>query len=707
MFNSTKIISALILLTGLYVSTDLNAQIVDTVYVHPDSIASQSLFLNSVWKYKGGDDLLWAAKDFDDSHWDTSKTQLSFEESEKILWNGIGWFRTVLKIDSSLRFKTIAFRVNQFGASEFFLNGKLVKELGTISDSSENEENYQPRNIPFAVVLDSSIIYTIAVRYSNKISVEESHWYKNWFGSIGFTLSLYEIDEGILYAVDNERNNFVVNIGIGAIFFSLGLLYLALFVFYSTKKENLYFALFNLSLATTFAFSLLQRAVRIDLDLMVIFNGISASSLILVFPFYLGFLYSIFYEKLPKLFYYLCGLTVVIILVIVLNLAEESVYDVLILISIFVLSLEGLRIIIIAIKNDKPNSRIIGTGVIVFVSFIITLFVLAIFGLNFDNIVGLAIFILGLFSLPISMSVYLARNIALTNRDLKKQITTVKELSEKELEHQKNAAEHLIQAEKDKAATKEAELRAKIAEAENERKSKELEEARQLQLSMLPAELPQLPHLDIAVYMQTATEVGGDYYDFHVDLDGTLTVVIGDATGHGMKAGTMVTAAKSIFNSYVNNPDIIFTFQEFTRIIKMMKLQSMSMCLSLLKIRNNDLEMSAAGMPHTLLYRNSNSTVEEIVLKGMPLGAVNDFPYKTAEKKLFSGDTILLLSDGLPELFNSKKEMFGYERVTSEFSKIASEKPNNIIQYLKRTAEEWVDGSEPDDDITFVVIKVK
>ena len=48
---------------------------------------------------------------------------------------------------------------------------------------------------------------------------------------------------------------------------------------------------------------------------------------------------------------------------------------------------------------------------------------------------------------------------------------------------------------------------------------------------MLPKELPKLPHIDIAVYMQTATEVGGDYYDFHVHPDGTLTVILGDATG--------------------------------------------------------------------------------------------------------------------------------------------------------------------------------
>ncbi len=85
----------------------------------------------------------------------------------------------------------------------------------------------------------------------------------------------------------------------------------------------------------------------------------------------------------------------------------------------------------------------------------------------------------------------------------------------------------LLAKAKQKLVMHETEMRAQLAEAENERKSKELEEARQLQLSMLPKELPQLPSLDIAVYMKTATEVGGDYYDFNVGMDGTLTVVIG------------------------------------------------------------------------------------------------------------------------------------------------------------------------------------
>ena len=258
-----------------------------------------------------------------------------------------------------------------------------------------------------------------------------------------------------------------------------------------------------------------------------------------------------------------------------------------------------------------------------------------------------------------------------------------------------------------------AELHAKAAEAEKRameaeyiHKKKELEEARQLQLSMLPEKLPQLPHLDIAVYMSTATEVGGDYYDFHVGMDGTLTVVLGDATGHGMKAGTMVTAVKGLFNSYSSNPDILYSFHEISRCIKQMRLGKLSMCMTMLKINQNKMIMSAAGMPPIMIYKSDERNASEEVIKGMPLGTFDNYPYDIRETELKPGDTILLMSDGLPELQNKDDELYGYQRVRNVFENSAEKKPEQIIEQLKSEGKNWSGDKDPDDDITFVVIKV-
>ena len=246
-----------------------------------------------------------------------------------------------------------------------------------------------------------------------------------------------------------------------------------------------------------------------------------------------------------------------------------------------------------------------------------------------------------------------------------------------------------------------------VIHLENERKSKELEEARQLQLSMLPKEIPSLPHLDIAVYMKTATEVGGDYYDFNVGLDGTLTAAIGDATGHGMKAGTIVSMAKALFDSNSSRLDMKTFFVQSSATLKGIELGRLMMAFMMIKINDHNIEISNAGMPPLFIYRKNTNEVEEIMLKGMPLGAMKNFPYEIRKTDLSSGDTILLLSDGLPELKNENEELFSYNRVNETFKSVAEKQPEEIISYLKEEGSRWVNDKEPDDDVTFVVIKVK
>jgi serine phosphatase RsbU (regulator of sigma subunit) len=264
-----------------------------------------------------------------------------------------------------------------------------------------------------------------------------------------------------------------------------------------------------------------------------------------------------------------------------------------------------------------------------------------------------------------------------------------------------------LRAETAELQARASEAERKVLESEFAQKKKELDEARDLQLSMLPRELPQLPNLDIAVYMKTATEVGGDYYDFHIGLDGSLTVVLGDATGHGMKAGTMVTTTKSLFNVLAPNPNIVETFHEMTRCLKLMQMEKLSMCMTMLKITGNQIQMSAAGMPPVFIYKREDQIIEEHVMKGMPLGTFKNFPYNLVKSELSQGDTILLMSDGFPELFNDKKEMYGYKRARNLFEELAVESPEVIISKLKTAGSEWINDNDPDDDVTFVVIKVK
>lgn len=265
---------------------------------------------------------------------------------------------------------------------------------------------------------------------------------------------------------------------------------------------------------------------------------------------------------------------------------------------------------------------------------------------------------------------------------------------------------HVAEIEKKQLAAENAEAKTKLLDAENRRKSKELEDARTLQLSMLPATLPELPNATMTAFMNTAAEVGGDYYDVDLADDGTLTLCIGDATGHGTKAGLLVMAVKSLFGLMAHEEDLKTVLQRSSLAIKKMNLPQLYMAFAMARLKGNTLELIGAGMPPAHIYRAESGEVETVDLKGMPLGSVPDFPYETKTITLHSNDVLLLLSDGYPELISQNDEMLGYNQATTLLAVTGHLSPEEILDRFKTTAHEWLQDNRPNDDMTFMVVKM-
>ena len=205
--------------------------------------------------------------------------------------------------------------------------------------------------------------------------------------------------------------------------------------------------------------------------------------------------------------------------------------------------------------------------------------------------------------------------------------------------------------------------------------------------------------------MRTATEVGGDYYDFHLGEDGALTAAVGDATGHGARAGTMVTAVKSLFSAFAGQREPRELLDEAARAVRRMELERMAMGLAVARLRDGDLVLSSAGMPPVLVYRGASGTVEEIALRGMPLGGFA-FDFEERRLELTAGDAILMMTDGLPELANAAGDPLGYPQVRALFEALGGRSSQEILAGLNRAADEWTGGAPPKDDITLVAIRV-
>lgn len=658
------------------------------------------------WKYKAGDSITWASPLYSDENWGEMVSNFKIDSIPENSWRGIGWFRLKVQVDSTLKNKSVAFLLFQNGASEIFLDGKLVKSFGKVA-LGDDEVTHNPWTLPFGVHFDDKDVHLIAVRYSNSKYLGYLKSFKVYTDAPGFNLRIAELNKAVASHSRSDTINTVVQVSLSGIIFALALIHLLIYFFHKKDKANLHYSLFAFSIMFMLATGTIYRFITQNYY-YIIFSVVNTINVLVIFLLLLRFLYNIHYGKVIRFFWVLVVLSIGNVISGFVQGKEFIFFS--FMVPVVVLSIvEGMRIVILGIKNKRAGAWIIGTGFFGF--FLLVTFVLTINFLGdakFVSVEWLLVFLYsGFLSIPLSMSIYLARSFALTNKNLEIKLVEVKQLSEQAIEHERKEAEINLLREKEQLQLKESEIRAEALEKENERKAKELEQARQIQLSMLPSKIPQLPNLDIAVYMKTATEVGGDYYDFYIDNLRKLTIVIGDATGHGVKAGIMVTAIKSLFSAYADELSLLDMFTRFNRGIKEMNLGALYMCFSALKIKDYKMEYSNAGMPPMLIYRKDKNEVETVSLKAMPLGAFADFPYKEAELSFSPGDTVLLLSDGFPELFSKKREMIDYPQVEKYFIKVAEQSPDEIIKYLVQVVKDWREDDSLEDDVTFVVLKFK
>jgi serine phosphatase RsbU (regulator of sigma subunit) len=266
---------------------------------------------------------------------------------------------------------------------------------------------------------------------------------------------------------------------------------------------------------------------------------------------------------------------------------------------------------------------------------------------------------------------------------------------------------HRVETERAWRATGAADARNRLLEAENKRRADELEAARRLQLSLLPREICHHSHAEIVTFMRTATEVGGDYYDYSHGPDGALTIAIGDATGHGTPAGTLVAAVKSLFSTYADEPDLTRALERSARALRRMALPQLYMALALVRMTGLRLELAGAGMPPAVIFRAASGAIETVPLKGMPLGAPMDYPYEKKEVTLAPDDLFVLMSDGLPELRDPAGAELGYERISEIVRQVGHLDAHAVKDHLVRTVEAWAGGSPIGDDITFIVVRMR
>lgn len=690
---NNKLICFLLLVLAFTVGLELQLSAQDTFFQFPEpeteeitsdlmATNDQIIYLQDQWRFMAGDSLEWAAVDYEDSRWEFISTNLTQADLSFVEWDGLGWFRKKLKVAPELREKPLALLIDRhLGASEIYLNGEKIHELGTFSTNPEEVKTYS-RNSPVVIVFPNREEHVLAVRFINP-DVSETGKLMGYNG-FRFLLGDWETHQANRYSYIAEwtsRNMFYIGI-----LLAFAIIHFLLFVFYPVEKRNLYFSLFVALLAVLFYLFYRVELSDYTFDAMYFFRFILVAEMV-VLAFATRFTHSI--DKSVTPFYANALIVFAIVAAIFIWLFPvQLIWFREILVIVFVI--EILRTVTVMFYKNLKGAWVLGTGVIVFVLGLVYSILV-----NFDLIQGEVQTgnMVGAGFLVLSMSIYLSREFAVTQKNLVQKLEEVKYLSKRTLQQEK--------------INKKREIEKRLLEAENERKSNELEEARALQLSMLPKRMPSLPGYDIAVFMETANEVGGDYYDYSLNKNGSLVLALGDATGHGMKAGIMVAAAKSYFHTLVHEYDSLNMLQRMSSGIRNLDMKMMYMGMMLIHCEDNSVEISTAGMPPALHYVRNKCEVNRITLKGLPLGSKVNYPYEKYSLELNNGDVLFMMSDGLSELFNNNREMLDVERVEDVLKNSAEYSANDIISNFTRLIESWAGGNDPHDDITMMVLKKK
>ncbi|MBE9129656.1 MULTISPECIES: SpoIIE family protein phosphatase [unclassified Coleofasciculus] len=251
--------------------------------------------------------------------------------------------------------------------------------------------------------------------------------------------------------------------------------------------------------------------------------------------------------------------------------------------------------------------------------------------------------------------------------------------------------------------------------AENVRLSAELEVTRQLQQMILPKEeeLRQIPGLDIAGFMEPATEVGGDYYDV-LQYNGHVKIGIGDVTGHGLESGVLMlmvqTAVRTLLEGNETDAKHFLDILNRTIYHNVQRMNSdKTLTLTLLDYQPNKLRLS--GQHEEVILMRNGGGIERIdtLDLGFPIGLeadITDFVAYT-DVPLYRGDVVVLYTDGITEAEDIHNVQYGIERLCDVICSNCQGSAHEIRQTVLADLWQHIGEQKIYDDITLLILKQK
>lgn len=241
----------------------------------------------------------------------------------------------------------------------------------------------------------------------------------------------------------------------------------------------------------------------------------------------------------------------------------------------------------------------------------------------------------------------------------------------------------------------------------------DLDIASKIQTDALPKVFPPYanhPEVELYASMDTAKEVGGDFYDcFEID-DSRVCFVMADVSGKGVPAALFMMTAKTMIKDYAMLKND--TAEIFTSVNKYLSENNdagmfATAWIGIIDTQSMTLQYTNAGHNYPYIAHSGEDFAELKKKHGLFLAGMDDTEYRKTELQLQKGDTLFLYTDGLTEAHNSADELYETERL-NEFLNSASDRcGKTLLPKIKHSVDEFAGDREQFDDITMMVINIK
>lgn len=241
------------------------------------------------------------------------------------------------------------------------------------------------------------------------------------------------------------------------------------------------------------------------------------------------------------------------------------------------------------------------------------------------------------------------------------------------------------------------------AVAQKEVLEKELQIARDLQQSLIPADIPSSEAVDFSTLFEPSAAIGGDYFDILRIDEERLVVVIADVSGHGLPTGLRMAMLKAALVILVEEG--LPAEEILRRLSSMISAEKerhffVTASIAFIDLSKGEMELTNAGHPPTYLVRDGE--VREILLTGNPLGALGE-SFGQTQIRLQADDVVVWLSDGLIEALDPSGEPFGYERIRQALNAPAGT-ASDVRERLLAAVDKHARGLPASDDKTLVAM---